>query len=126
MKGEALIAPGDRHMLVIRTGPRYRIRLVEGALVNRHRPSVDVLFHSVARAAGENAVGVILTGMGEDGADGLLAMKKAGAATIAESEESCVVFGMPKKAIERDAVDHVVSLDRIHAMVLELAARGSR
>jgi two-component system chemotaxis response regulator CheB len=94
------------------------VRVVDGPLVARHRPSVDVLFRSVAQAAGANAVGVIMTGMGDDGADGLLEMKKAGAATIAQDEATSVVFGMPKVAIERGAVDEILPLQRITQAIL--------
>lgn len=113
LQGRALIAPGNRHLRVKRTGGHYQVELLDGARVSGHKPSVDVLFHSVARAAGANAVGVLLTGMGEDGADGLLAMKQAGAATLAQDEASCVVFGMPRAAIERGAVDQVLPLGAI-------------
>jgi two-component system chemotaxis response regulator CheB len=99
--GRALIAPGNRHTLVHRDGTQYRVEVIDGPLVSRHRPSVDVLFGSVAKAAGSNAIGVIMTGMGSDGAEGLLAMQHVGAVTIAQDEASCVVFGMPKEAIER-------------------------
>jgi two-component system chemotaxis response regulator CheB len=109
-QGRALIAPGNRHLRVRRSGGYYRVEVLDGPRVSGHRPSVDVLFHSVARAAGANAVGVLLTGMGEDGADGLLAMRQAGAATLAQDEASCVVFGMPRAAIERGAVDAVLPL----------------
>jgi two-component system, chemotaxis family, protein-glutamate methylesterase/glutaminase len=111
--GRALIAPGNRHSIVRREGTHYEVGVIDGPLVSRHRPSVDVLFRSVAQSAGPNAIGVILTGMGNDGADGLLELKKAGAFTIAQDESSCVVFGMPKEAIERGAVDKVASLPRI-------------
>jgi two-component system chemotaxis response regulator CheB len=113
LRGRALIAPGNRHLRVKRTGGHYQVEVLDGARVSGHKPSVDVLFHSVARAAGENAVGVLLTGMGDDGADGLLRMKQAGAATIAQDEASCVVFGMPRAAIERGAVDEVLPLTAI-------------
>ncbi len=116
--GRALIAPGNRHTRLVRNGAQYEVEVGDGPLVSRHRPSVDVLFRSVAKAAGPNAVGVILTGMGDDGAGGLGEMKQAGAATIAQDEESCVVFGMPKEAIERHAVDDVVTLSRIPAAIL--------
>ncbi len=119
--GRAIIAPGSRHMLLRRSGARYYVELRDGPLVSRHRPSVDVLFKSVARYAGANAIGAILTGMGADGADGLLAMKQAGAATIAQDEASCVVFGMPREAIARGGVDHVLPLDRIAGKILDLA-----
>ena len=113
LQGRALIAPGNRHLRVRRSGGHYQVELLDGARISGHKPSVDVLFHSVARAAGANAVGVLLTGMGEDGADGLLAMKQAGAVTLAQDEASCVVFGMPRAAIERGAVDQVLPLGAI-------------
>jgi two-component system chemotaxis response regulator CheB len=116
--GRALIAPGNRHMLLQRSGARYYVQIKEGPLVSRHRPSVDVLFRSSARYAGANAIGVIMTGMGDDGAQGLLEMKTSGAQTIAQDEASCVVFGMPAEAIKRGAADKVVPLDRIAAEVL--------
>lgn len=119
--GKVLIAPGNFHMLLKRSGAIYFVEVKSGPLVTRHRPSVDVLFKSVARFAGRNAVGVLMTGMGADGADGLLEMKKQGAATIAQDEASCVVFGMPKEAIERGAADHVVPLAKIPAKMLQLA-----
>lgn len=118
IRGRALIAPGNRHMLLKRSGARYYVEIKDGPLVCRHRPSVDVLFRSAARYAGKNAVGVIMTGMGDDGAKGMLEMKEAGAFNIAQDEESCVVFGMPKKAIELGAVDKVLALDRIPETVL--------
>jgi two-component system, chemotaxis family, protein-glutamate methylesterase/glutaminase len=121
--GRALIAPGNRHTLLARTGAHYQVEVRDGPLVSRHRPSVDVLFRSVSTAAGLNAVGVILTGMGDDGADGLGDMKRAGAATIAQDERSSVVFGMPKEAIERGAVDEVVPLSRIATAILSRASR---
>ena len=120
--GRALIAPGNQHLLLARQGAGYVARLAGGPLVSRHRPSVDVLFRSVAQAAGRNAVGVILTGMGDDGAQGLLEMRQAGAATLAQSEATCVVFGMPKEAIERDAVDEIVPLPLIGPAILSRAA----
>ena len=100
-------------MLLKRSGARYYVELKDGPLVCRHRPSVDVLFRSTARYAGKNAVGVIMTGMGDDGAKGMLEMKEAGAHTIAQDERSCVVFGMPKEAIALGGVDHVLPLDHI-------------
>lgn len=124
LEGRALIAPGNRHTEIHRTGAHYVVHVSDGPLVSRHRPSVDVLFRSAARAAGPNAVGVIMTGMGADGADGLLDMKKAGAATIAQDEATCVVFGMPKEAIARGAVDSVLPLGDIPASMLRLA-RGA-
>jgi two-component system chemotaxis response regulator CheB len=119
VRGVVLIARGDRHLIVRRRGLELGVEFGEGPPVSRHRPSVDVLFHSVAEAAGATAVGVILTGMGVDGADGLLAMKRAGAATIAQDESTSIVFGMPKEAIDRGAVDVVLSLPRIAAGILQ-------
>ena len=116
--GRALIAPGNLHILVRRNGGQYSVEVADGPLVSRHRPSVDVLFRSVAQSAGANAVGVIMTGMGNDGAEGLLEMQQAGAFTLAQDESSCVVFGMPKEAIERGAVDRVVNLAGIPAAIL--------
>jgi len=118
--GKVLIAPGNYHMLLNRSGANYYVQIRSGPLVSRHRPSVDVLFKSVARYAGGNAVGVIMTGMGGDGAEGLLEMRINGAATIAQDEASCVVFGMPREAIALNAADHVVPLDRIPRKILEL------
>jgi two-component system chemotaxis response regulator CheB len=118
LEGRALIAPGDRHLQVVRDGAHYAVRLDDGPLVSRHRPSVDVLFRSVARVAGSNAVGVILTGMGDDGADGLGELREAGAVTLAQDEASCVVFGMPKEAIARGAVTRVVPLAHLPATIL--------
>src|SRR5574340_346267 len=117
IRGRALIAPGNFHTLLKRSGARYYVEVREGPLVSRHRPSVDVLFRSAARYAGPNAVGVIMTGMGDDGAKGMLEMKEAGAVTIAQDEETCVVFGMPKKAIELGAVDRVLPLSAIAGAV---------
>jgi len=111
--GRALIAPGGRHMLLKRSGAQYFVEVVDGPLVNRHRPSVDVLFRSVARSAGANALGIIMTGMGDDGAAGLLEMRNVGARTAAQDEESCVVFGMPKEAIKRNAAEKVLPLGAI-------------
>jgi two-component system chemotaxis response regulator CheB len=111
--GTALIAPGGRHMLLRRNGAQYFVEVMDGPLVNRHRPSVDVLFRSVAKCAGANALGVIMTGMGDDGASGLLEMRRAGAQTVAQDEESCVVFGMPKEALRRGAVMRTVPLGAI-------------
>jgi two-component system chemotaxis response regulator CheB len=118
VKGRAIIAPGNRHMEVRRSGNEMVVEVKPGPLVSRHRPSVDVLFHSVAIAAGRGGTGVLLTGMGSDGADGLLAMRRAGARTIAQDEATCVVFGMPKEAIARSAVDDVAPLHRIPSLVL--------
>jgi two-component system chemotaxis response regulator CheB len=117
--GRALVARGNRHLTVQRRGFDLVVELNDEAPVCRHRPSVDVLFHSVAHLMGPNAVGVLLTGMGADGADGLLAMKRAGAPTIAQDEATSVVFGMPKEAIDRGAVDVVLPLPRIAAGILQ-------
>jgi two-component system chemotaxis response regulator CheB len=120
IRGRALIAPGNQHMLVKRSGARYFVELQDAPLVNRHRPSVDVLFRSTACYAGKNSVGVLLTGMGDDGAKGLLEMKEAGAKTVAQSEQSCVVFGMPKEAIRLNAVNKILSLEQIADHVLAI------
>jgi two-component system chemotaxis response regulator CheB len=111
--GRALIAPGGRHLLLQRSGIRYTVAVKDGPLVSRHRPSVDVLFRGAAQCAGANALGILMTGMGDDGANGLLEMRRAGALTVAQDEESCVVFGMPKEAIERGAAAKVLPLDRL-------------
>lgn len=117
--GRAYIAPGNRHTYVRRMGPTYFLEVCDGALVSRHRPSVNVLFRSVAQAAASNAVGVLLTGMGDDGAEGLLEMKRANSFTIAQDETTCVVFGMPREAILLGAADEVLPLHRIpQAMLL--------
>ena len=118
LRGRALIAPGNHHLLLKRSGARYFVEIKDGPLVCRHRPSVDVLFRSAAKYAGQNAVGVILTGMGDDGARGMLEMKQAGATTIAQNEATCVVFGMPNEAIKRDAVDEVLPLQAVAAAIL--------
>lgn len=120
--GQALIAPGGRHLLVQRIGGHYAVAVKDGPLVSRHRPSVDVMFRSAAQCAGANALGILMTGMGDDGANGLLEMRRAGAQTIAQDEESCVVFGMPKEAIERGAAAKVLPLDRIHLEILRFGA----
>lgn len=117
IRGRALIAPGNKHMEVKRSGARYYVELSDHEPVNRHRPSVDVLFKSVARYAGKNAIGIIMTGMGADGAMGLLDMKNAGADTIAQNEETCVVFGMPKEAIRLEAPNKILALDKIASYV---------
>ncbi len=124
LPGHSLIAPGNFHMLLVRSGARYTVRINQEPPVNRHRPSVDVMFASVARSAGANAVGVILTGMGGDGAKEMLTMKQAGAFTIAQDEASCVVFGMPKEAIKAGAVDKVLPLDDIASAILAHVGRG--
>jgi two-component system chemotaxis response regulator CheB len=118
IRGQALIAPGNRHLLLKRSGARYFVELRDGPLVSRHRPSVDVLFRSAARYGGRNVVGVIMTGMGDDGAKGMLEMKEAGAFNIAQDEASCVVFGMPAEAIKAGAVDRIVPLDAIASEVV--------
>ena len=120
LQGKALIAPGNKHTLLRRSGARYYVEVKDGPLVNRHRPSVDVLFRSTALYAGSNAIGVIMTGMGDDGAKGLLEMKEAGAKTIAQDEKSCVVFGMPKEAIKLGAADIIIPLEQITHQVLSL------
>ena len=117
--GRALIAPGGRHMLLKRSGAQYFVEVVDGPLVNRHRPSVDVMFRSVAKSAGVNALGVIMTGMGDDGAAGLAEMRNAGARTLAQDEDSCVVFGMPKEAIKRGGVERTVPLGAIASEILK-------
>jgi two-component system chemotaxis response regulator CheB len=123
--GQALIAPGNRHLLVKRSGARYYVEVRDGPLVSRHRPSVDVLFRSAARYAGRNVIGVIMTGMGDDGAKGMRELKEAGAYNIAQDEASCIVFGMPAEAIRLGAVDRVAPLGQIAAEVIR-ACRGSQ
>ncbi|NOU18769.1 MAG: chemotaxis response regulator protein-glutamate methylesterase [Bacteroidales bacterium] len=119
LPGHALIAPGNYHTLLKRSGARYFVEVQEGPLVNRHRPSVDVLFRSTAKYAGANAIGIIMTGMGDDGARGLLEMKNAGAKTIAQDENSCIVFGMPKEAIKLGVVDKILPLESIAPFILK-------
>lgn len=121
LPGRVIIAQGDRHMMLTHTGVNYSVKIKNAPRVSRHRPSVDVLFRSVAKVAGKNAVGVILTGMGNDGAQGLLEMKQAGAPTVAQDEESCVVFGMPKEAIAAGAVDSILPLNKIPQKFCSLA-----
>jgi two-component system chemotaxis response regulator CheB len=123
-RGRVLIAPGNKHMLLKRVGKEYFVEIKEGPLVNRHRPSVDVLFRSAARYAGNNAIGVILTGMGNDGAKGMKEMHDAGAHTIAQDEQSCVVYGMPKEAVKAGGVDDVVALDKINDRLVEILTRN--
>ena len=113
LRGRALIAPGNKHMLLKRSGARYYVEVKDGPLVNRHRPSVDVLFRSTAQYAGANSIGIIMTGMGDDGAKGLLEIKEAGGHTIAQDQDSCVVFGMPKEAIKLGAANKILSLNQI-------------
>ncbi len=122
LAGHALIAPGNYHMSLSRSGARYRVCLDQSPRVNRHRPSVDVLFRSVSKSAGKNAIGIILTGMGGDGAEGMREMKDAGAYNIAQDESSCVVFGMPKVAIEKGGVDEVCPLPKIAGSLFERLA----
>jgi two-component system chemotaxis response regulator CheB len=118
--GLALIAPGNYHMILRRSGARYYVEVKTGPMVHHQRPAVDILFKSTAKYAGANSIGVILTGMGADGAEGLLEMKKAGAGTIAQDEQSCIVFGMPKEAIKIGAVDKVLSLDQIATEMMRM------
>jgi two-component system chemotaxis response regulator CheB len=113
LRGRVLIAPGNKHMMLQRSGARYYVAVKDGPLVSRHRPSVDVLFRSAAHSAGANALGIIMTGMGDDGAKGLLEMRQAGATTIAQDEESCIVFGMPKEAIALGAAARVMALESL-------------
>lgn len=115
--GRALIAPGGRHMQIRRSGAQYHVEVIDGPLVNCHKPSVDVLFRSVAKFAGSNALGIIMTGMGNDGVHGLMDMHEAGARTIAQDENSCVVFGMPKEAIKLGAVDEIVALEKLAGLI---------
>jgi two-component system chemotaxis response regulator CheB len=122
LAGHAYIAPGDRHLLVVRDGARYQCRLSSGDLVNRHRPSVDVLFRSVAQSAGRNSVGVMLTGMGRDGAEGMKEMREAGASTIAQDERSSVVWGMPGAAWQIGAAQSLHPLPQIAGQIVTLAA----
>ncbi|MCU4175878.1 protein-glutamate methylesterase/protein-glutamine glutaminase [Carboxylicivirga sp. N1Y90] len=117
-QGRVLVAPGNKHMLLKRVGKEYSVDVKEGPLVNRHRPSVDVLFRSAARYAGNNATAIILTGMGNDGAKGLLELKESGAHTIAQDEASSVVFGMPKEAIKLDAANQILSLEKIAPYII--------
>ena len=120
IRGQALIAPGSKHILLKRSGARYFVEVKEGPLVSRHRPSVDVLFRSAARYGGKNVVGVIMTGMGDDGSSGMLEMKEAGSFNIAQNEASCVVFGMPAEAIKKGGVDRVLPLGNIASEVVRL------
>jgi len=121
--GVALLAPGNFHMILKRSGARYYVEVKDGPRVHHQRPAVDVTFHSVARYAGANAVGVILTGMGADGAEGLLAMRQAGAHTIGQDEATCVVYGMPKEAAKVGAVEVVSPLEMIASRICEQLAR---
>jgi two-component system chemotaxis response regulator CheB len=121
ISGRVLIAPGGQHMMLKRSGAQYIVEVADGPLVNRHKPSVDVLFRSVAQTAGSNALGIIMTGMGDDGARGLKEMHDTGARTVAEDESTCVVFGMPQEAIKRGGVDKVVPLDQIPQEIVAFA-----
>ncbi|MCI0553137.1 MAG: CheB methylesterase domain-containing protein, partial [Anaerolineae bacterium] len=122
--GLVLIAPGGRHLLVRRRGAQFVAQIKDGPPVSRHRPSVDVLFRSVAAAAGKHALGIIMTGMGDDGAAGLKEMHDLGACTLAQSEDTCVVFGMPGVAIERGAVDQIVALNAIAQKILDFGQKN--
>ena len=124
LPGRALIAPGGKHMRLTRSGAQFQVQVFDGPLVKHHRPSVDVLFRSVAELGGRNAWGVIMTGMGDDGAQGLAAMHQAGARTLAQDEESCVVFGMPKEAIRLGAVDEVLPLANIPSRLAQLTGQS--
>ena len=119
LRGRALIAPGNHHMILKRSGARYYVEINDGSLVNRHRPSVDILFRSAAMYAGGNTMGIIMTGMGDDGARGLLELKDSGAVTVAQDEKSCVVFGMPKEAIKLGAAQHILPLNQIANFVIK-------
>ena len=121
LPGRILIAPGGRHMAIERNGAQYRARISDGPRINRHKPSVDVLFRSVAKCAGSNALGVIMTGMGDDGARGLLQMHEAGAQTVGQNEETCVVYGMPNSAMKLGAVDQEVGLPSIANVIMRFA-----
>jgi two-component system chemotaxis response regulator CheB len=123
LPGHVLIAPGGRHMSVRRDGAQYRVRVADGPPVNRHKPSVDVLFRSVAECAGRNAMGVIMTGMGDDGARGLKDMRDAGAHTLGQDEATCVVYGMPGEAVKHGAVEIEASLQQIPGLIERFAGR---
>jgi two-component system chemotaxis response regulator CheB len=125
MPGRALIAPGGKHMLLARSGAQYTVDVVDGPLVNRHRPSVDVLFRACAKFAGKNALGIIMTGMGDDGAHGLKEMHDVGAETIAEDESTCIVFGMPQEAIKLGAAQSVIPLHRIPEAIMTFSRKNS-
>jgi two-component system chemotaxis response regulator CheB len=126
LRGHVYVAPGDRHLLVIRDGAQYRCRLHDGPAVQRHKPSVDVLFRSVAQNAGPNAIGIMLTGMGRDGAEGMKEMREAGAACIVQDEASSVVWGMPGAAWEAGAAESQHPLEEIGPTIMQLAERGVR
>jgi len=124
LPGVVLIAPGSKHMLLQRSGAQYQVEVKDGPLVSRHRPSVDVLFRSSAQSAGANAVGIILTGMGDDGAHGMKEMHDAGALTIAQDEASCVVYGMPKEAVKLGGVDGILPLSAIPQLIMQAPTRA--
>ena len=124
--GLALVAPGGRHMQLKRSGAQYFVEVLDGPPVNRHKPSVDVLFRSVARHAGHNALGIIMTGMGDDGARGLLNMREAGARTVAQDEASCVVFGMPKEAVQIGAAQSTEALENLPRLITDYARATCR
>ncbi|MGZ8172312.1 MULTISPECIES: protein-glutamate methylesterase/protein-glutamine glutaminase [Methylobacter] len=124
LPGMVLIAPGGKHMLLQRSGAQYQVEIKDGPLISRHRPSVDVLFRSSAQSAGANAVGIILTGMGDDGAHGMKEMHDAGALTIAQDETSCVVYGMPKEAVKLGAVDGILPLSAIPQLIMQAPTRA--
>ena len=127
LPGHGYLAPGNRHLLVKRSGANYMTELSDGPPVNRHRPSVNVLFRSAANCAGKNSIGIIMTGMGDDGATGMLEMHQAGAYTLAQDEQSCVVFGMPKEAIALGGVDEIIALDELSKRLLAwLHSQGKR
>jgi len=125
ISGQALIAPGNRHLVLRRSGARYYVRVKHGPFVHHQRPSVEVMFNSVAKYAGSNAVGVLLTGMGSDGAAGLKNMLEAGAATVVQDEKTCVVYGMPRAAVELGAAQHVLPIDRIAGKVIQLVQENA-
>jgi two-component system chemotaxis response regulator CheB len=124
MPGLVLIAPGGKHMLLRRSGAQYRVEVKDGPLVSRHRPSVDILFRSTSQAAGQNAIGIIMTGMGDDGAKGMLELHKTGALTVAQDEDSCVVYGMPKEAVKLGAVDGQLGLSEIPDLIVHSPSRA--
>lgn len=124
LTGQALIAPGGKHMLLRRSGAKYYVEVKDGPLVSRHKPSVDVLFRSVAKTAGNNALGIIMTGMGDDGAHGMKEMHDLGAKTLAQDEESCVVYGMPKEAVKLGAVDKILPLNNVPSSIMNYGNAG--
>ncbi len=126
LPGHAFIAPGDQHLMVVRNGARYHCKLNNGPAVNRHKPSVDVLFRSVAQAAGPNAVGVLLTGMGDDGARGMQEMQETGAVTLAQDEKTSIVWGMPGSAVKLGAADHILPLNQVAKKILGLTRAETR